>query len=668
MTINIVKECLSILRYYSLIRFYPYELEVSNMKKQLLFQIVMIIYFSVSPFKLTADSNRTYKPDQSDTFKLSKEISEYNNLILTDSLNARIFIENALAGNRREECISGIAKEASLLGKYYLDRFNLNKAESLFLESLEASKKSNNRLLLANDANNLGTISEKKGDYSNAISNYLFAYEIFDSLENIEGISVTSNNIGIIYYLLNEPSKALNFLQLSLNLRQQLRDSLSLVYAYQNLGNVYFDLWEYDSSKYYFRKCTDLARSVNDKVSSGKALNSLGVISMIENDYNQSFILFSQSISHSKTKNDFQNISSVYDNLGLLNFNTGKFQEAIAYFDSSLALSSKYGLKEEMKDTYQHLAAVYEKKQNYRDAFNSLISYDKLQNKMLTEKSNVSGVEGFFVKQKQENKILVMEKEHERRKASMILVISTFIVLMITSLLGFYIYLLNQRSKNVRKLAELEKERFKAVIEAQEMERKRIAGDLHDSVGQMLSLSKLHLSEVRESVNVNSSEKAEMLERSAQIIDEACQEIRNISHNLMPGSLIRLGLFAGVRDLVRKLNASKKIHVSLYSNLDNTRLDEKVEISVYRIIQEIFNNILKHAQASEIGIKLIKVSERKLELFVTDDGIGFDKVLIEKSTGIGWKNIYSRLSIINGTMEINSTLNSGTIISIMILL
>lgn len=215
-----------------------------------------------------------------------------------------------------------------------------------------------------------------------------------------------------------------------------------------------------------------------------------------------------------------------------------------------------------------------------------------------------------------------------------------------------------------RRLSELEKARFKAVIEAQEMERKRIAGDLHDSVGQMLSLSKLHLSEIMDNSSAYTGEQVQLYSRSMQLIDEACQEIRNISHNLMPGPLIRLGLLAAIKDLIRKINISKKIQITLESNLEATRFEEKVEISIYRVIQEIFNNILKHACASEVAVTLMKSAEKNFKLSIADNGIGFDTREIVTSSGIGWKSIYSRLTMINGSMEINSSKNAGTRIEI----
>lgn len=581
-----------------------------------------------------------------------------------DTSEVRRKLEIDLSYSKAHSSWKGIITNASMLGEYYLNQFNLKKAEKYYRESFDASKKEGDKANQANSANNLGTIAEKIGNYGEAVSYYLQAYEIFDSLNNKIGISGTANNLGIIYYLINESEKALGFLKLAANLKRDLKDSISLVITYQNLGNVYFELWNYDSASYYYQKCLELSDLIDDNTSVGKAANSLGVIAMMENNYGKASELFSISIDESGKGNDFQNISSTYDNLGLLNQNSGKPDIAFIYFDSSLAIATRYGLKEEMKNAYEHISALYAQQNDYREAYINLLSYQHLHNDLLSEKGVIAGIEALFIKQKQENRILLLEREQEKQKAQTIKLSALLFIVIIVTVLGFFIYKISQESKIALNLARLEKERFKAVIEAQEKERKRIAGDLHDSVGQMLSLSKLHLSEIIDSSGNLDLLHGQLIERSVQIIDEACQEVRNISHNLMPGPLIRLGLNSAIKDLVRQINASRRMLVTYSSNFETDRLDESVEISIYRIIQEIFNNIFKHSDATEVDMVLNRQNRNRVKLIVRDNGKGFDTEKIKSSSGIGWKNIQSRLLMTNGIMKVDSTPDQGTVISI----
>lgn len=284
-------------------------------------------------------------------------------------------------------------------------------------------------------------------------------------------------------------------------------------------------------------------------------------------------------------------------------------------------------------------------------------------------RAGISTNEYFYISQHEsEIKILEAEIEKAERKLNRVIILSIVIFILFASIPGIYIYRQNQKFKILKDATALEKNRFKVLIEAQEMDWKRIAGDLHDSVGQLLSLSKLHLSEVIDSSEVSNPEHELMLNRTAQIIDEACQEVRNISHNLMPGPLIRLGLVSAIKELVRKINSSRKVKVAFSSNIKDIRFNEKIEISLYRILQEISSNILKHSGATEVDISLNLQDNQRLNLSIKDNGVGFDTEEIEKSDGIGWKNIYTRLAIINGTMNIDSEINHGTGIEINVIL
>ena len=615
-----------------------------------------------------AFSNSNSRIITNDTIDVNQRLKNYFNLIETDSINARLNLEIALKISKDIGFSAGIAESSSYLGTYYLDRFNLLKAQNYFEEALQASKKTGNKLLTAKTSNNLGTIFEKKGSYSEAISDYLYAYELFDSLNNESGISAITNNIGAIYYLLNEPKKAKNFFRISMQFKKRIGDSLSLIYIYQNLGNVYYDLWAYDSAKYYYNKCIDLSLGVNDQVSAGIAYNGLGFIAMTEKNVQLAKELFGRALYYSSEKNDYRNISSTYDNLGLLDYYSGNIDSAIYNFTKSLNISQQFGLREEMKNAYQHLSDSYSKSGNYESAYINLLNYINLQSELLTEKNSVSGIETLFLKQKQENKILELEKEKEKRKAQLTLILAFITILIISSVLLFNIYRIAQKSKHNNKIAALEKERFKSVIEAQELERKRIAEDLHDSVGQMLSLSKLQLSELLDYSGDIEEEQRQILRQSANIIDDACEEVRNISHNLMPGALIRSGLFSAVRDLIRKINAAGKINAILKNNVGNIRFSETLEISLFRIIQEIMNNTIKHSKASEIILTFNRNSDKGIDVSIHDNGIGFEPERIKYSQGIGWKNIYSRLAIINGSMNIKSIKDKGTDIYINIFL
>ncbi len=215
--------------------------------------------------------------------------------------------------------------------------------------------------------------------------------------------------------------------------------------------------------------------------------------------------------------------------------------------------------------------------------------------------------------------------------------------------------------KNQVDLRRLEDERqqelLKAVIETQESERKRLAEDLHDSVGQVLSAIKLKLHKL----DKQNEGKNEMLADTCKLTDECIQEIRNIIHNVLPPVLTDFGLIDALDALCSKINSSTPIQVSFSKKLSNERFPSAVELTLYRIAQELFGNAVKHSEASAIHIELSKQGYALIMSF-RDNGVGFK--LDEVKRGFGIKNLHSRVQLINGKIDIYSKPLSGTITTI----
>ena len=235
------------------------------------------------------------------------------------------------------------------------------------------------------------------------------------------------------------------------------------------------------------------------------------------------------------------------------------------------------------------------------------------------------------------------------------------VVVLITGLFFFVIVYQRKMIKNQVALRRLEDERqqelLKAVIETQETERKRLAEDLHDSVGQVLSAIKLKLHKL----DKQSEGKNEMLADTCKLTDECIQEIRNIIHNVLPPVLTDFGLIDALDALCNKINSSTPIQVSFSKKLANERFPSAVELTLYRIAQELFGNAVKHSEASSIHIELTK-QHNALIMSFRDNGVGFK--LDEVKQGFGIKNLHSRVQLINGKIDIYSKPLSGTITTI----
>lgn len=232
--------------------------------------------------------------------------------------------------------------------------------------------------------------------------------------------------------------------------------------------------------------------------------------------------------------------------------------------------------------------------------------------------------------------------------------------------LGFA-YLLYNRYKikqNIKLQQEVMRQQeiaTEAVIEAEENERKRIARDLHDGVGQMMSAAKMNLSLLNNYTGMDSAEKT-AYEKAMALVDESCKEVRSISHNMMPNALIKTGLASAVRAFIEQIE-SPSLKVQLYTEGLNETLNKNTETVLYRVLQECVNNVIKHAAASNLDIALIK-DETGINATIEDNGKGFDTSDKNKFTGIGLDNMQKRINFLKGQIEWNSKPGNGTLVAI----
>jgi len=200
------------------------------------------------------------------------------------------------------------------------------------------------------------------------------------------------------------------------------------------------------------------------------------------------------------------------------------------------------------------------------------------------------------------------------------------------------------------------------VLNAEENERKRISGELHDGLGQLFSAVKMNLSALTGSLDFKDKHGEEMFNKTMSLVDESCKEVRLISHQMAPNVLLKSGLTAAVRDFISKIDA-RKLKINLETFGLQNRLDQNIETVLYRVIQETVNNVIKHSGANTLDIQLTK-DEEGINAMIEDNGKGFDTSSLEKFEGIGLKNIKSRVGYLKGTVDFSSTLGSGTLVAI----
>jgi signal transduction histidine kinase len=206
-----------------------------------------------------------------------------------------------------------------------------------------------------------------------------------------------------------------------------------------------------------------------------------------------------------------------------------------------------------------------------------------------------------------------------------------------------------------RSYIKLQKERILAEITIQENERKRIANDLHDSLGPLLSSVKLNIN----SVDVEAEEDKLVIEKAGRHIDEIIKSLRQISYNLLPNTLERKGLIEAIKEFTDNINQKNILHIELHV-IKSVRLPPEKEIHIFRMLQEIVQNTIKHSKARNLQIG-VGQEDGNLLILLKDDGKGFDVSRAkEESGGLGLKSLETRNEILKGQLIIESSPDTGT--------
>jgi two-component system, NarL family, sensor kinase len=263
---------------------------------------------------------------------------------------------------------------------------------------------------------------------------------------------------------------------------------------------------------------------------------------------------------------------------------------------------------------------------------------------------------------KKDAQLSVQRSELERKNALNYILIAGTTLLVAISLLLYRNYRQKQKLQQQR-INELETEKqltaTEAVLKGEEQERTRLAKDLHDGLGGMMSGIKYSFLTMKRNL-IMTPENQQAFERSMDMLDSSIREMRRVAHNMMPEALLKFGLDTALKDLCNDINQTGALHINYQSiGMEDSVIDQTISITIYRIVQELINNAMKHAAATNSIVQLSKTGN-KLAITVEDDGKGFDTACLHMAKGIGWTNIMNRVEFLKGKLDINSKIGKGT--------
>ncbi len=518
-------------------------------------------------------------------------------------------------------------------------------------------------------------ISEVYRSYGKKDSAYYF---MLDALRLVTRINHTEKKVFIYLKLANLSTeyklhqKALTYLQTALQASGSIKDTAMLIMTCSALGNFYYQQNRFDSALVWFLKSLSLSETSKNTIFFAGDMNNVALCYDALSRFDKALFYYHRALHFYLSENLRHDIALVYSNLGNMFINAGNPDSAQFYLSKCLPMLREMQDNETASLCLKRLAETHALKNDFMKAYGYYVQYSDLSDSLLNDEKikQIASMQTLYETEKKEQQITLLAEQNKTRSAQRNFFIAGSIVLLLgLFVLGIYYVQRNRINKKNAQIAEQkistllneqEIKTYNAMIDGQEEERKRIAGDLHDRLGSMLSTVKLLFSALDDKLDKAQEENKMQYERAGMLLDEAVAEVRRISHNLSTGMVISFGLVTALQELTESINQSGMIQCKLLTYGKKERLDQQTEIGVYRMIQELISNILKHAKASVITIQLNHM-DTTVSVSVEDNGIGFNVAEKIKSGGLGLKNLEARAAKLNGTFYVDSQPGKGTL-------
>ncbi|MFT6850204.1 MAG: signal transduction histidine kinase [Sphingobacteriales bacterium] len=482
----------------------------------------------------------------------------------------------------------------------------------------------------------LGRAYDYLGQYTEAIEFYQKGLDLLKLNPDVQSEGLLLYNIAVGYFNMDDYKTMLTFLDRSIAIAMSIPDNNQIATCYLAMSAAYAELGNLDKAEAFLAKCIPIYKEAGMIEDLGLTFYNAAIYSSERKNYSQAITNINQSIEYFEEGKFLTHLPDTYDIKSQILKKQRKFKEAFLAKDIAMSLS----------DSLKQIQSQ-ETVNNLREKFKADLREKEIEN--LEAKSAFINAEARS-KTIQRNGLII----------SLILIVIA-IWMYVKTQKQRRLLLKSQKSLADKKVDTLlnqqELKVISAMVEGQEQERNRIATDLHDRLGGLLSTVKLQFETLKAKVTKDGEPISDEISKTKKLLDKAVDEVRSISHNLSSGTLNKFGLASALNELAYTVNDTKQIRVEVHIHGLDQRLPENIEVELYRIIQECLSNTLKHSKATEFSINLTKFN-KEINLITEDNGIGFN--VGKLSAGIGLQNIKRRVEKIKGTINFDSTIGKGT--------
>lgn len=506
---------------------------------------------------------------------------------------------------------------SNVYAEVYYMQGKLEKAIEASLTYIKLLEKYGSAEQKINAKMNLASIYSVSENQEMSIKINLEAYNELERINSTSRKSTLAANLATSYFELQDYTNTKTWAKRAIELGNQLSYINSVIMGNYILGACFEKANQFDSASIYLEKSIELARANNRPSQLSGALQVYGNVLNAQKKYAAAEKIFNEAITIQKEQEDEQNLIQSYLGVGRANFYLGRFKESATYLLDYADKNTEI-LSEENREKVHQLNAKYEAEK---------------KEKLIAEKE-----------------LLIQKKNAQFR---------VWLVSGVLIVLGLVLFLIQYRKAQKATLQKAEQEKENAVLRAwmngEERERNRISQDLHDGVAAMIGAAKMNLQAIP---YLNDEKRNDQIQKVSNILENTHTDVRRIAHNLLPITLQNEGLVPAIRQFAKDINDTGIIQIEVVQNIaEFPQLNQQTQLMLFRIIQELSNNIIKHAQATKATIIFSKNKEM-LQVEVKDNGKGMAQLKHDQSQGL--YSIRQRLKALGGAFDINSIDNEGT--------
>ena len=647
------------------------------MKKALLIvsTLLLLCYMRAYTQTIELDSIKRAigKHPQHDTTRLNLLVDYVVTAINVNTSQALPYMTEVVSISRDLKNTRGIEVGYIYLQLYYSDRGDFTQSNLYADTAIYHLKKDTSRFAKVNLGyllNNLGGDNMKIGDYPKSIDNYTKAAEILEKYKP-EVLQSVYGGLAGVYEELQQPEKAYEYDRKAIAAAEKSGNKASIARGYLNYAERLTKQNKYNEAAAVLKKSEPLVVETKDVIAQALFYQIRGSINQYKKQYRQAIPDFMAAYEIGLNNDDKYQQIALLDPLIKSLLDAGEMEEAKKMNDTLLHKSSLYQMSFGRLNAYSNRAKWYLLNNDYANAYKFLamkmllsdsISSDEMKKKIALAETRykVAGKDREIQSLQDEKQI---QKLRLRQKDILnYILVGSGVALLIIAFLSYRNYRHKQKLQ-LQRINELETEKqltaTEAILKGEENERGRLAQDLHDGLGGMLSGIKYALNNMKENL-IMTPANAQAFEHSVIMLDNSISEMRRVAHNLMPETLLKFGLDTAMLDFCSEMQLNTKVQVHYQSiGLKDKPIDQSLSVTVYRVTQELLANIVKHSGATRAMVQL-GTGEHQLTITVEDNGKGLAEDAIKTAQGIGWKNISSRVHYHKGSINIQSQPDKGT--------